>query len=96
MERGDRRMSDLDVLLLRFDAPMMSFGGVRVDELNPTEDAPGTSLLAGICGNALGYDHRDHDLLERLQARLRHASRRDRTGRPVVDYRTRRPISRTS
>jgi CRISPR system Cascade subunit CasD len=81
-------MSEIDVLILRLEAPLMSFGGVRVDERNPTEEAPGTSLLAGLCGNALGYRHGDHEHLERLQSRIRHASRRDRPGRRLVDFHT--------
>lgn len=81
-------MSEIEILILRLDAPLMSFGGVRVDERNPTEEVPGTSMLAGLCGNALGYDHRNHELLERLQSRIRHASRCDRPARRIVDFQT--------
>lgn len=81
-------MGDLDVLLLRFDAPLMSFGGVRVDERGVTDDAPGLSLLTGLVANALGWDHRDVRLLERLQSRLRFAVRRDRAGELLEDFQT--------
>lgn len=78
----------LDVLLLRFDAPMMSFGTTAVDSLGRTGAFPGRSLLTGLLGNALGYDHRDQDALMALQARLRHAVRRDHGGEQREDYQT--------
>ncbi|MEZ4450876.1 MAG: type I-E CRISPR-associated protein Cas5/CasD [Nannocystaceae bacterium] len=77
-----------DVLLLRFDAPMMSFGTTAVDAIGRTSPFPGRSMLAGLLGNALGYDHRDVDALTRLQARIRHAVRRDRGGEIRTDYQT--------
>jgi len=78
----------LDVLLLRFDAPLMSFGGVRVDERGATEPAPGLSLVTGLLANALGWEHRDAERLERLQERLRLAVRRDRPGVLLEDFQT--------
>lgn len=75
-------------LLLRFDAPLMSFGGVLVDEHGFTEEVPSRSMLTGLLANALGYDHRDVALLERLQERLLYAVRCDRPGRRIVDYQT--------
>jgi len=78
----------LDVLLLCFDAPMMSFGATAVDAIGRTDPFPGRSLLTGLLGNALGYDHRDVDELSRLQARIRHAVRRDRGGEIRTDYQT--------
>ncbi len=77
-----------EALLLRFDAPLMSFGGVRIDDLGATDEAPGLSLLTGMLANALGYEHRDVDRLERLQTRLRFAVRRDRSGSRIEDYQT--------
>lgn len=81
-------MSDRDLLVLRFDAPLMSFGGVRVDERGPTDELPGLALLTGLLGNALGCRHGDFDQLARLQERLRYAVRRDKAGREIVDYQT--------
>lgn len=78
----------LDVLLMRFDAPMMSFGTTAVDSLGRTGAFPGRSMLAGLLGNALGYDHRDHGALGTLQGRLRHAVRRDCGGEVRADYQT--------
>ncbi len=78
----------LDVLLLRFDAPLMSFGTVAVDAIGHTSPFPGRSLLTGLLGNALGLDHRDADALIRLQGRILHAVRRDYGGEVRTDYQT--------
>jgi CRISPR system Cascade subunit CasD len=81
-------MAELDVLLLRFDAPLMSFGGVRVDERGVIDEVPGLSLVTGLLANALGWDHGDAGALERLQARLRMAVRRDLAGTLLEDFQT--------
>jgi CRISPR system Cascade subunit CasD len=77
-----------DVLILRLDAPLLSFGGVAVDNRRPTQEFPPLSLVTGLLGNALGYDHRDTGLLRRLQERIRYASRCDRRGEKVTDFHT--------
>lgn len=78
----------MKVLVLRFDAPLIAFGGTVVDARNVTDDMPSRSLITGLLGNALGYDHRDVDCLARLQARLRVAARRDVVGERLVDFQT--------
>ncbi|MDP2312725.1 MAG: type I-E CRISPR-associated protein Cas5/CasD [Pseudomonadota bacterium] len=78
----------ISVLVLRLDAPLMSFGGTAVDNYGVTDDHPGTSMLAGLLANALGYDHRETARTQRLQSRLRHAARADRAGSRFVDYQT--------
>jgi len=78
----------MDILLLRFDAPLMSFGGVQVDEQGPTRPWPGRSMLTGLLGNALGYDHSEWQRLQRLQDRLRYGVRLDRPGQVMTDYQT--------
>ena len=78
----------MEVLLLRLDAPLMSFGGVMVDQHGPTERFPGLSLLAGLFANALGFRHGDADKLEALQARLEYAARWDVEPKPLLDYHT--------
>lgn len=78
----------MECLLLRFDAPLMSFGGTIVDQLNPVDRFPGRSLLTGLIGNALGWDHSDTPLLARLQERLRHAARWDAEPERIIDYHT--------
>ncbi len=76
------------ILLLRFDAPLMSFGGVAVDAHGVIEEFPAQSMIAGLCGNALGYRHGDFDRLASLQARIQQASRIDVPGHALVDYQT--------
>jgi CRISPR system Cascade subunit CasD len=78
----------LDVLLLRLDAPWMSFGGEVVDKFGVTRDFPGRAMLTGLIGNALGYDHAEPASLDALQRRLRYAVRQDRAGVAMIDYQT--------
>ncbi len=78
----------MKALLLRFDAPLVSFGAPAVDQNGVVQAFPTLSLLVGLLGNALGWDHRDVDALEGLQARLRYAARIDRRGEALVDYQT--------
>lgn len=42
-------------LLLRFHAPMASFGGISIDSHGVTREFPGQSLLVGLFANALGW-----------------------------------------
>lgn len=78
----------MDVLLLRFDAPLMSFGAVVVDQRHPLWRFPGSAMLAGLIGNALGWDHRDTERLQALQDRLRFAARWDAAPELLTDYQT--------
>ncbi len=78
----------MDALLLRFDAPLMSFGGPIVDNRGVIQDHPTLSMVVGLLGNALGYDHRDSDALQSLQRRLRMAARCDRPGERLTDFQT--------
>lgn len=88
-------------LLLRLDAPLMSFGGVAVDAHGITEAHPTLSMLTGLLANAMGYEHGQAEALERLQERIHFGARRDVAGRdergraldqphsaPLVDYQT--------
>jgi CRISPR system Cascade subunit CasD len=78
----------MNVLLLRFDAPLMSFGAPIVDNQGEIQPYPALSMMTGLLGNALGVDHSEFDRLERLQERLRYGSRQDRRGRQIQDYQT--------
>lgn len=78
----------MDVIALRFEAPLMSFGGPVVDQEGVTDFFPGRSMLAGLLGNALGWEHRDHDKLDALQSSLTYAVRCDRRPKKIVDYQT--------
>ena len=66
-------------LLLRLDAPLMSFGGASVDNWFPTAEFPFPSMLAGLMANALGLSrHReDAPAIQGIQDRLRYAVRQD-------------------
>jgi CRISPR system Cascade subunit CasD len=75
-------------LLLRLEAPLMSFGGPMVDNIGRTRSFPGQAQITGLLGNALGYRHADADLLERLQTRLRMAAALARPGEVLRDYHT--------
>lgn len=78
----------IDVLLLRFEAPLMSFGDVAIDSRGPTRMFPTRSMLAGLCANALGHEHHEAARTNALQASLRFASRRDRAGETLRDFHT--------
>ena len=78
----------IDSIILRFDAPLLSFGGVVIDQNGVTRMYPARSMLAGMLGNALGYDHRDADLLQKLQERIDYAVREDRPGQLLRDFQT--------
>ena len=78
-------------LIMRLEAPFMSFGGVAVDGRRGTERFPGASMLTGLLGNAMGWHWTDSERLEALQSRLAHAVRIDRSpagDAPVVDFQT--------
>lgn len=75
-------------LLLRFDAPLMSFGGVMVDQNNVTDLFPGLSAITGLLANALGYSHGDTKKLEALQNQIEYAARWDIESGRMEDYHT--------
>ena len=78
----------MQVLILRLEGPLMSFGDVAIDEIRPTRRLPARSMLTGLLANALGWAHRDVEQLDRLQERLRFAARLDRDGQGLVDFQT--------
>lgn len=78
----------MQCLMLRFDAPLMSFGGVLVDQNNRTERFPGRAMLTGLIANALGWHHGDTEALNELQSRIEYAARWDVPPTPLRDYHT--------
>jgi CRISPR system Cascade subunit CasD len=76
------------ILVLRLDAPLVSFGSPAIDQNGVVQAFPALSMLAGLFANALGWEHRDVEHLETLQERLRYAARIDRRGEALVDYQT--------
>ena len=75
-------------LILRLEAPLMSFGGVVIDNYGVTDAWPAASMLTGLIGNALGWKRMDATALDRLQERLVFACRADREGERLRDYQT--------
>jgi CRISPR system Cascade subunit CasD len=78
----------MKALILRLDAPMVSFGGVLIDQHGVIDRFPGLAMLTGLVGNALGWNHGDFDRLQGLQARIDFAGRWDVAPQHVVDYHT--------
>lgn len=78
----------MDILILRLEAHLMSFGAPIVDRHGDIQPYPALSMISGMLSNALGYDHSDTDKLQKLQRRLQYASRQDRAGQQIQDYQT--------
>jgi CRISPR system Cascade subunit CasD len=78
----------VDILLLRLEAPVMSFGTTSLDDFGATDHFPQRSMLVGIIGNALGLDFADTSMLDGLQERVRYAVRCDHKGHIVEDFQT--------
>lgn len=78
----------MDVIILRLDAPLISFGAPIIDRHGKVQAYPALSMITGMLGNALGYDHSEHRKLSALQNRIRYASRQDRAGQEIQDYQT--------
>lgn len=73
------------VLLLQLEAPLMAFGREAIDQNGPTRDHPDASMLTGLFANALGYRREEAERHQRLQDRLRFATRLDRQGHDLYD-----------
>ena len=74
--------------ILRFEAPIMSFGAPIVSEEGLIQPFPALSMMTGLLANALGYDHSEAKKHERLQQALSYAVREDVPGEKIVDYQT--------
>lgn len=77
-------------LVLRLEAPLVSFGDVMIDALGPVSDFPSCSMLTGLLANALGYRREQGELLDRLQQRVIHGSRLDHAGKRFTEFQTAR------
>lgn len=78
----------LEHLLLRLEAPLMSFGATAVDYRRPVQAWPAVSMLTGLLANALGWQRSDVQALDMLQSRIRWAARIDRPGILLNDFQT--------
>ena len=72
-------------LVLRFEAPLIAFGGVAIDQVGPVHDFPAASMLTGLIGNALGWHWSQRAVHQTLQDRLTFAARRIREGTRLTD-----------
>ena len=72
-------------LVLQFDAPLMAFGGVAVDQVGPVRDFPAASMLTGLIGNALGWHWSETTALQLIQDRMIFGARREREGTLLTD-----------
>lgn len=70
-------VSDRRWLVLRLEAPLVSFGAVAIDNYGVTWDFPALSMLTGLFANALAYERTEREAHQVLQDRLVFASRRD-------------------
>ena len=72
-------------LHLDLAAPLMSFGGVAIDEVGPTREIPAVSALTGLFANALGWEWTDREAHQALQERLIFAAGIQSPGVVVID-----------
>lgn len=78
----------MEVLILRLEGPMISFGAPIVDNRGVIQEHPPLSMLTGLIGNALGYRHDEFERLQTLQERIRFAARCDQPGEQFTDFQT--------
>jgi len=71
-------MSDHRWLVLNLEAPLLAFGGVRIDHIGVTRDFPSLSMMTGLLANALGYVRTEWEKHQNLQDQLVFAARWDR------------------
>lgn len=64
-------------LVLRLEAPLLSFGAVAIDNYSVTWDFPALSMLTGLFANAIGYDRIEREAHQALQDRIVFAARRE-------------------
>lgn len=75
-------------LILRLEAPLMSFGGTMIDAIGPTLETPLKSMITGLLANALGWHRGERARHRDLQDRTIMGVRLDRTGTELFDFQT--------
>jgi len=75
-------------LVLRLEAPLISFGGEAIDNFGVVRDFPAASMVTGLIANALGYRRGDGPRHDRLQQRLVFGARLDRVAERMQDFQT--------
>jgi CRISPR system Cascade subunit CasD len=78
----------MTIALLRFEAPMMSFGSPRIDAYERAGFFPTPSMVTGLFGAALGVPRRRHQILQEMQDSMQVGAAIERQGRVVDDYQT--------
>ena len=75
-------------LILDFTAPLMSFGGPKIDAKPAAYRWPTPSMITGLIGSAAGLERRETDRLQELQDALQLAHAVLRPGDVMTDYQT--------
>ncbi len=78
-------------LIMRLEAPLMSFGGETIDNLGVIRRFPSASMLTGLLANALGWRRTEAQRHQDLQDRLVFAARIAREpagGLRMTDFQT--------
>lgn len=75
-------------LILRLEAPLISFGREAIDANGPTRDFPDGSMLTGLIANALGWKRQEAARHQRLQDRLSFGVLIERRGHDLRDFQT--------
>lgn len=75
-------------LILRFDAPLQSWGTVALDARRPTSPCPTLSALTGLIASALGWRYRDANRTNALQNSIYYAVREDVPPVLIQDFQT--------
>lgn len=75
-------------LVLRLEAPLVSFGDVSIDALGPISEFPSSSMITGLLANALGYRREEGERLNALQQRIVHGARIDAAGDRFTEFQT--------
>jgi CRISPR system Cascade subunit CasD len=78
----------MEYLILHFDAPLMSFGGVRIDGRTAPIPVPTASMVTGLIARALGREVTDADFLQTMQDSIEIASAILERGQIEIDYQT--------
>jgi CRISPR system Cascade subunit CasD len=64
-------------LVLRLEAPLLSFGAAAIDHCGVSGDFPALSMLTGLFANALGWQRTDTHAHQALEDRIVFAARRE-------------------
>ena len=78
-------------LIVRLEAPLMSFGGETIDNYGVIRPFPAVSMLTGLFANALGWRRVERERHQGLQDRMVFAARIDREpagGVRMTDFQT--------